>query len=254
MRRSLWVLVVFGITCATTGWADQPEVGAGSEDDLRRQVRAWDLAFTEGKFDDLAPMMADEFILDGATGPQLIALLKQLPSDVREIARDNVSIHRSGDTALVYASVTMRGNWQGRSFTKVYSALDVWVLRGDAWKCLTARSSGSREWYEKSKRRVVKLGPDVVADVVVLFHPDTDPAEIEAFQHDALGRGSDGKTPSYVRSYSLGPVIDGHRSVALQLGELNSFEERELFAAILASPYVFRMFENIAPSAIELAE
>jgi hypothetical protein len=104
-------------------------------------------------------------------------------------------------------------------------------------------------WPEKHK---VRVGPDVRADIVVLFVRDAPPEVVETFWHEVLqrqrpdGRGYEFR--SGIMSVLRCPPLEGHEALAIDVQAGVAQAQRDaLMRRIEASPVVYRTFRNTVP-------
>ena len=101
--------------------------------------------------------------------------------------------------------------------------------------------------------KVVKFGPDVKSDLVILFKSETDRRQIDAFDENVLYE------PDYGRGHSFRPGIGsilsvsvGHHSgYAIMFSpSIKESEKTALMQRITLSPIVYKLFRGIAANEI----
>ena len=220
---------------------------------IRSQLQAWDESLLEGNYEALARVLSnDYFKSEGLTQEQYSEMFKQMGVTYTDSTRDNLEIRFYGDTAIVSGQWTSRGTTgQFGSFTSTSRMTDVWVKQDGNWKCVAVVPDETRKAFARIGQ--VRLGPDVPAEVVILFGIGVANEEIEAFRIQHLSEDSDPRIP--IVSYTRPTSIDEHVVVTLKLGKDVSDTERKFFVErLLKDPIVFRVFENIAPDRIDLDE
>jgi hypothetical protein len=98
----------------------------------------------------------------------------------------------------------------------------------------------------------VRVGPDVRADIVVLFVPDASSEAIETFWHQVLqSKRPDGRGYEFrlgVMSALRCPRLDGHEAIAVNFHPSAVQAQRdELMRNVEASPLVYMTFQDAVP-------
>jgi len=220
---------------------------------IRGQLQAWDNALVGGDFEAMTKIFSDDFFeSEGVTREFYVEMYKQMGVSYTESSRDNLSIRFYGDTAIVSGQWTSRGNTgQFGSFTSTSHMTDFWVKSEGTWKCVALVPSETRQAFAKIGQ--VRVGPDVPAEIVILFGVGVSAGEIAAFDERHLSKESE--HPVSIASFARMGPIEEHAVVALKLGSSVERIERKFFIErLLKDPIVFRIFENIAPDEITLGE
>jgi len=220
---------------------------------IRGQLQAWNESLLEGNYEALAQVFSDDYFQsEGVTQEQYSEMFKQMGVTYTESARDNLEIRFYGDTAIVSGQWTSRGTTgQFGSVTSTSRMTELWVKQDGKWKCVAVIPDETRKAFARIGQ--VRLGPDVPAEVVILFGVGVANDEIEAFRIRHLSEDSDPRIA--IASYARPASIDHHVVVTLKLGKDVGGTERKFFVErLLKDPIVFRVFENIAPNNIDLDE
>ena len=106
---------------------------------------------------------------------------------------------------------------------------------------------------DRSKPPQVRIGPDVQADIVVLFRPGTSSQEINSFLEHAIFVGpADGEHRHRPGIQSILRVsVHGCQGYAVHFYHDATIEQQDTVRAdIAASPFVAKLFEGVAPADI----
>ena len=106
------------------------------------------------------------------------------------------------------------------------------------------------------RQRIVHVGPDVQADLVVVFKLGTEPEQVVSFWEGTLqtaradGRG--GEFLAGIESAMRCPRLAGHEAIAIMFHPHTPETQRKAVRArISASSLVQRVYENVAPADIK---
>jgi hypothetical protein len=102
---------------------------------------------------------------------------------------------------------------------------------------------------------MVSFGPDVLADLVVIFRQEAADQQIFQFDETVIGRPHPVRGTSLLDSITSVAAVNvaGHRGYALQLREDSSASEsRRLKEMLQQQPLVLRVLEDVVPSQIPL--
>jgi len=257
MIRWLAVLLVMS-SCATSqvaarGKEDTPR--KRDEAAIRSQIKTWDRALVEGDGALMENILAADYLAAGAPREVYLAALEG-GMTFTESSREHLQFRFYGDTAVVFGQWTQRGTTPfGGQFTSTFTFTDVWVKHGRLWKCSVTSADQVRQAL--AAFRPVRIGPDISADVVVLFRHGVTPEQIEEFRQTVLQAppSSDrhALADSPVEEYIRIPSVQDFDAVALQLRTgLLPIERKFFVEEILRSSLVHRVFEDVVPSKISL--
>lgn len=256
LRIALSLLVATVVLSVHAAYAEPKETEKDRPSDglaIRAQLRAWNKALLEGDYDALSEVLSDDYFeSEGVTRELYSKLHNEAGINYTESSRENLDIRFYGDTAVVASQWTSRGTTgQFGGFSSTSRMTNVWVKQGGKWKCVAVSPDDTRKAFARVGQ--VRVGPDVPAEIVVLFGAGAANQEIEAFRLRHLSPDSEPSVP--VASYTASGSVGEHPVVALKLGTgVSDVEKKFLVERLLNDSAVFRVFENMAPSKITLGE
>ena len=108
--------------------------------------RRWNAAFYEKDLTFIENVLADEFVAtydDGSVGDKAkeLSLAAEFNQRVDSAVQDDFVVKVYGDTALVRFSLHLVGPSQGRRLEVTLRYVDVFVLRGGRWQCVSSQST-----------------------------------------------------------------------------------------------------------------
>jgi len=220
---------------------------------IRAQLNKWNEALVAGDFGAATSVFSDDYFANqGIARDAYVEFLRQGGVKYTESIRDNIVIRFYGDTAIVSGQWTSRGTTgEFGSFSSTSQMTDLWVKHDATWECVAVIPDQARQAFARIGQ--VRLGSDVPAEIVILFGTGVTDAEIEAFRKRHLSK--DNESGIEITSYSRPSSIEEHNVVTLTLAVgVNPVERKFFVERMLKDPIVFRIFEDIAPSAITLDE
>jgi hypothetical protein len=133
--------------------------------------------------------------------------------------------------------------------------MDVWVKQQKRWRCVATKAEGIVQSYQK--QRIVKFGPDVKANVVIVFKLDVTDEQVEGFRRNVLqittSNESERKYLPGIRQYLRVLPIQKHNAVALTFHEdITQPLREEIMKRAKSSPLVYKVFEDVAPADVVL--
>ena len=133
--------------------------------------------------------------------------------------------------------------------------MDVWVKQQGNWRCVATKAEEVVQTYQR--QRIVRFGPEVEADLVIVFKSAITDEQIENFRRTVLQVAAvDGDGSRYlsgIRQYLRVPQIQNHEAVALRFHEgITPGQREEIIRRVRSSSLVHKLFENIAPADVIL--
>jgi ketosteroid isomerase-like protein len=226
------------------------------EREIRKLTRLWDEAMVKRNITFLDSILADDYIISGLAKPQYLDFIKSSEIKYTSFDREMVSVRVYGDTALVLGQANVNGQSSPMGWlSSTFSFMDVWVKQQRRWHCVATKAEEITQTYQK--QRVVKFGPDVKANLVIVFKPDVTSEQVEDFRRNVLQitTSSEGerKYLSGVRQYLRVLPIQKHEAIALTFHEDITLSQREeVMKRIKSSSLVHKVFEDIAPADVRL--
>lgn len=257
IRWPLLVLLSLGLGAIDSAHANEQASHRGKDEaSIRSQIKVWDRSLIDKSLNLLENVLAPDYLADGAPRDLYLKSLESPGWTLSESSREDLKFRFYGNTAVVFGRWTQRGTSSfGGQFTSTFTFTDVWVKDGRAWKCAVTSSNNVRQAL--SAFRPVRFGPDVMADVVILFQQGTTPDQIDEFHKtvlqppDSSDRHALGV--SAIEEYLRLPKVHGFEAVFLQLrSDLKPIDRKFFIQEILRSPIVHRVFEDVVPSQISL--
>ena len=101
---------------------------------------------------------------------------------------------------------------------------------------------------------MVPIGPDAKAGLVIYFKTDATHDQIEAFSNEVLStRVNNGTWPRSGISMILRLLpLQGHEAIAVSFfPDATEAQRDEIKKAVLSSPLVYKMLENVAPADVK---
>jgi ketosteroid isomerase-like protein len=94
----------------------------------------------------IAQVLADEFVAtypDGSRGDKAgeLALVSAFNQQVDSSSHDDMTVHVSGDTAVVWFTLRMTGPKNGKPTVVRLRYVDVFVKRDGRWQCISSQST-----------------------------------------------------------------------------------------------------------------
>ena len=201
--------------------------------------------------------LSDDYVISGMAKPQYLEFIKSSEIKYTSFDREIRSVRVYGDTALVLGQTNVNGQSSAQGwFSSTFSFMDVWVKQG-RWRCVATNAEEIVQTYQKQK--IVKFGPDVIANLVIVFKPEVTDDQVEDFRRNVLqivasSEGDRSYSPG-IRQYLRILPIEKHEAVAVTFHEDITREQRTaIIDRVKTSPLVFKVFEDVAPSNVKLNE
>lgn len=141
-----WAVCALLVVCGLALAQAQRRPVLSVQDTLIQMEREWDAAFDRRDAKLIESFLADEFIAtysDGKRGNKATELTLALENnqqvDKRELSDFIVKVY--GETAVVWFTQTLTGPVKGQPVTLKFHYVDVWVLRGGRWLCVSSQST-----------------------------------------------------------------------------------------------------------------
>lgn len=257
VRVSLIVLVVLA---TSSSMAQKPSGNSSAQIEVEREIRKltrlWDKAMVKRDITFLESNLADEYVISGLTKPQYLEFVKSSDINYTSFDREVVSVRVYGETALVLGQANVNGQSSPMGwFSSSFSFMDVWVKQQSRWRCVATKAEEIVQTFQKE--RVVKFGPDVKADLVIVFKSDVLSEQVEDFRRNVLqittSTEGEREYSSGIRQYLRVLPIQEHEAIALTFYESITLTQREeIMRRVKSSPLVYRVFEDVAPANVKL--
>ena len=227
-----------------------------AEREIRKLTRLWDEAMVKRDVTFLDSILSDDYIISGLVKPQYLEFIKSSETKYTSFDREIVSVRVYGDTVLVLGQANLNGQSSSTGwFSSTFSFMDVWVKQQKRWRCVATKAEGIVQSYQK--QRIVKFGPDVKANVVIVFKLDVTDEQVEGFRRNVLqittSNESERKYLPGIRQYLRVLPIQKHNAVALTFHEdITQPLREEIMKRAKSSPLVYKVFEDVAPADVVL--
>jgi ketosteroid isomerase-like protein len=226
------------------------------EREIHKLTRLWDEAMVKWDITFLDSILADDYVISGLAKPQYLGFIKSSEIKYTSFDREIVSVRVYADTALVLGQANVNGQSSPMGwFSSTFSFMDVWVKQQGRWRCVATKAEEIVQTYQKQK--IVKFGPDVKANLVIVFKSDVTDAQVEDFRRNVLqiatANEGERKYMSGIRQYLRALPIQNHNAIALTFHEgIAQAQRDEIMKRIKSSSLVYKVFENIAPAEVKL--
>jgi len=119
---------------------------------------------------------------------------------------------------------------------------------------------GSATCLSSKEDKLVPIGPDVKANLVIYFNTGVTEGQINAFSQEVLSRQNpEGR--GYKLRDGIGlqlrvfPSVQGHEAIAITFfSNATQTQREEVKVAVLSSPVVYKVLENVAPADVKKLE
>jgi ketosteroid isomerase-like protein len=236
----------------------KPLTPSQTEGEIRKLTRSWDKAMVKRDVPFLDKTLSDDYVISGMAKPQYLELIKSSEIKYTSFDREIRSVRVYGDTALVLGQTNVNGQSSPQGwFSSTFSFMDVWVKQQGRWRCVATKAEEIVQTYQKQK--IVKFGPDAVANLVIVFKPEVPDDQVEEFRRNVLqivasAEGERSYSPG-IRQYLRTLPIQDHEAIALTFHtDITPAQRAEIMSRIKASPLVYKLFEDIAPSSLKLGQ
>ncbi len=228
----------------------------GTEREIRKLTHLWDEAMVKRDISVLDRILADDYIISGLAKPQYLELIKSSEIKYTSFDREIISLRIYGDTALAFGQANVNGQSSPMGwFSSTFSFMDVWVKQQGRWRSVATKAEEIVQTYQKQK--IVKFGPDVKANLVIIFKSDVTDDQVENFRRDVLQvttpNEGERKYISGIRQYLRVLPIEKHNAIALTFHEdITQPQREEIMRRVKSSPLIHKVFEDIAPADVKL--
>ena len=112
----------------------------------------------------------------------------------------------------------------------------------------------------REKEKMVPIGPDARASLVIYFKTDATEDQINAFSQGVLSKpASNGRGYELNRAIELQlrvfPPVQGHEAIAVRFfTDATSEQREEVETAVSSSPIVYKVLKGVAPSEVKKIE
>jgi ketosteroid isomerase-like protein len=224
--------------------------------EIRKLTRSWDKAMVKRDVAFLDKILADDYVISGLAKPRYLEFIKSSEIKYTSFDREIRSVRVYGDTALVLGQTNVNGQSSPQGwFSSTFGFMDVWVKQQGRWRCVATKAEEIVQTYEKQK--IVKFGPDVTANLVIVFKPEVTNDQVEDFRRNVLQivASSEGERSYFpgIRQYLRTLPIQDHEAIALTFHtDITPAQRAEIMSRLKASPLVYKIFEDMAPSSVKL--
>lgn len=236
-----------------------------AEREIRRLTRQWDQAMVKRDLQFVDDILSDEYVIFTLTKPQYLELIRGSEIKYTSFDRSVYSFRLYGVTALVFGRANVNGQSSPNGwFSSTFRFMDVWVKSKGRWRSVATNAEEIIRTYQG--QTIVRFGPEVRASLVIVFKSGLTDEDVETFRRDVLQTTSpyEGGKKYYesgknylagVRQYLRVPAIERHEAIALTFHEDISKMQREaVMRRVNSSPFVFKVYEDIAPADIKLSQ
>lgn len=255
LRLTLLVFLTATV-CFGQSLSAVPDNQAKDEGEIRKLTRLWDKAMVDRDIVFLDGVLADDYIISGRTKSRYLELMKSSEIKYTSFDREVLSFRVYGSAALVLSQTNVNGQSSSNGwFSSSFSFMDVWIKHQGRWRCVATKAEEIVQTYEKQE--IVKFGPKVKANLVIVFKSDVTNDQVEEFRRNVLQIAKSnelerGYFPG-VRQYLRSLPIQRHEAVALTFHSgITAVQRDEVVARIRSSPLVYKVFEDIAPTNVKL--
>jgi ketosteroid isomerase-like protein len=259
MKRILTLLILnlaFSFLCVVYGAAStsQSEV----EREIRKLTWSWDAAMVKRDVRFLDKVLADDYVISGLAKPQYLEFIRSSEIKFTAFDREIRSIRLYADTALVLGQANVNGQSSPQGwFSSTFGFMDVWVKQQGRWRCVATKAEEIVQTYQNQK--IVKFGPDIKANLVVVFKREVTNDQVEEFRRNVLQivASNEGERSYYpgIRQYLRSLPIEEHEAIAITFHEDITGNQRiSIIDRVKSSPLVLQVFEDIAPANVKLKQ
>ena len=140
------VLCLLAFISAATPSGARSQRPRSDQEVLIRLERDGDEAFHRKDVAFIENVLADEFVAtydDGSRGDRAreLSLVAAFDQQIDSSTLDEFIVKIYGDTAVVWFTQHLVGPSQGRPLTVTFRNVDVFVLRGGRWQCVSTQST-----------------------------------------------------------------------------------------------------------------
>jgi len=252
-------LVVLLLVAAVSPAASQSKRtnDARIEGQLRTLTRQWDEALVSKNVNTLNQILATEFVITGLPKTAYLAIIRIPELKYSSAKKQEIKVRVYGNTAVLFGRNEIIGTYTGAdSFSSVFDFMDVWVNRGGRWRCVAEFSNRIRD-EAAEKQKMVPIGPDVRADLVIFFKVDATHDQIESFWEQTLSTKSEkGHWPRPgVRDIMALVAVQGHEAIAVTFfANATEAERDDIKTGVKSSPLVYKVMEDVVPQDIKTIE
>jgi ketosteroid isomerase-like protein len=256
MREILTILLLSFTTTlsAATQEPKQDNQPRSVENTLRELTQQWDQAIVTQDMAVLDRMLSDDYTISGMSKSNYLQLMKE----VKYVSahRSGITVRIYGDTALLIGRNELTGQTGDSGFSGSFGFMDVWVKQQSVWRCVATMANDIRQTSQDERDKMVRVGPDVKASLVIYFKVGVTGEQIEAFSLRYLHGAIDERRGTPLREgicefLRLFP-LQSHDAIAIQFCESAGEEQRRTIkAAILSSSVVYKVLENVAPADVK---
>jgi ketosteroid isomerase-like protein len=223
--------------------------------EIRRLTRAWDKAMVKRDVAYLDTILADDYYISGLPKPQYLELLKSHEIGYSSFDRQVLSVRVYGQTALSLGQANLNGGYRSGWFSSTFEFMDVWVKQKGRWRCVATKAEQIVRTYQNEE--MITFGPEVKASLVIIFKPGVKNDQIEEFRRNVLllvasTEQGDSYLPG-IRKYLRSLPNEEHEVIALTFHkEITTDQRAAIIERVRSSPFVFKLFEDLAPGRVKL--
>jgi ketosteroid isomerase-like protein len=243
---------------AAVAQTGQSRLNQATEQELQDLTRNWDQALLKKDVDALDKILAPDYTFAGTVKSYYLAVLKTPDVEYISYERRDIEIRVYGDAALVFSYISVTGKFPGvDSFWSNFHALDVWIRQDRRWKCVATMNDEIKGETRPGRTGRVEFGPQVKADIVILFRSGTTDQQIEDFLHSVLQRpnpyGAGYKNQPAVRGILRVPAIEGFQALEVTFhDDAIRAEKDEIKSKTKSASSVYAILDDIAPRDVKL--
>ena len=143
-RASLFCVLAAAWAVTASGAQDRP---VRSDQEILVQLEQdWDAAFLRKDVPFIESVLADDLVItypDGSRGDKAkeLQLAAEFNQQIDSSTLDEFLVKVNGDTAIVWFTRHVVGPSQGRRLEITQRYIDVFMWRGDRWRCVASQST-----------------------------------------------------------------------------------------------------------------
>jgi len=219
------------------------------EQELIELTRTLNEAFAKRDVKTLNSILSEDYVIYfGKQGLSKAWLLKWVLSTDFYLYTQQVNLVRLyGDTAVLYSTASIKIKHKqpdSHVVTDEVNSMDVWVKKNGRWRCVATMTEDIKPETTPAKY-----------SLVVYFNEGVSENQINDFVQEKFFLPKDDKGFSFqkgIYAYTRVTPVQNHQAVAINISDES--ERENIKARIKASPFVYKVLENVNPNEVKTVE